>query len=215
MGTDFSLLPICTCHPFRMIYDVYLPARDDRQISKSLGEHFPQFLESLTMYLYTIVLLFLAAVGLAQYPLGPNITDLALTYQFDVGLGFFENDPQARAILNGPKKVTVLTVLNIPFNTYVARLQAAPPSDAKDLLINGVLNLTLDSELVRYLILDGVYSSASLFGGLKFLPSFLVDRRTYLLSQPAKVGIFNDKTGFYIRTGENFTSDIVLKVSTD
>lgn len=167
------------------------------------------------MHLHTIALLLLATVGLAQYPLGPNITDLALTYQFDIGEGFFESDPQAKAILNGPKKVTVLAVLNIPFETYVARLLASPPTESNNLLKTEAQNNTLNGELVRYLLLDGVYSSASLFGGLKFLPSFLVDRRTYLLSQPAKVGILNDEKNFYIRTGQNFTSDIVLKVSKD
>ena len=167
---------------------------------------------NLKMHFSFFALLSAAATTFAQGPISTNFTDLGAIYQFDQAAALFTADPEANAILNGPKKVTVLLPANIPLLKYISRLFAISESEAKQQLANGFGNRTRNSELLRYVILDGVYSSSDLFGGAKFLPSFLVDPRTYRLSQPAKVGIVHTASEFYVRTGRNATSPVVIQV---
>lgn len=157
-------------------------------------------------------ILLAASATWAQYPLGKDIKQLGLTFQFDHFIALLRNDPLAAALIDGPSQVTIVVPFNIPIGTFGPRLRAAPPTQANQAAIRDVSDRQRLSNLLRYLILNGSYPSASLPKGWSFPPSSLFDRAQYPLSEPAKVGVFSDQTNFFVRTGDNFTSNVVIKV---
>ena len=142
-----------------------------------------------------------------------NISDLALFYQIDEAISLYNADPRAKSLLNGPTSVTVLATLNIPLNQYFELLIPGPLSPAAKVAELGRTAASSLTDLYRYIILNGTFDSASLNKGINFAPSFLFDPPKYHHSQPAKVGIYIDDLKFYIRTGQNRTYNVVLKVS--
>lgn len=154
----------------------------------------------------------LVASSWAQYPLGPDIKQLGLTFQFDQFIFLLQRDPKTSAILNGPSKVTIIVPFNIPIDTFLPRLEASPDTEANRAAIAAVENPDNLSNLLRYLILKGSHPAASLASGWNFLPSSLQDPAKFPLSKPAEVGVFSDATNFFVRSGNNFTSNVVIKV---
>ncbi|MCJ1266969.1 hypothetical protein MMC22_006854 [Lobaria immixta] len=140
-----------------------------------------------------------------------NISDVALFYQIDAAISLLNADSGAKALLNGITNVTVLATLNIPLYQYFEALIPGPLSPAAKVAELGRPAAPELKDLFRYIILNGTYDSASLKNGFNFVPSFLFDPPKYHLSQPAKVGIYIDDLRFYLRTGQNRTSNVVLK----
>lgn len=142
-----------------------------------------------------------------------NISDVALFYQVDGAISLINGDSRARALLNGPTKVTVLATLNIPLYQYFEPLIPGPLSPAAKVAELGRTAASELTDIFRFAILNGTFDSASLKSGFNFVPSFLFDPPKYHHSQPAKIGIYIDELKFYVRSGQNRTSNIVLKVS--
>ncbi|MCJ1427703.1 hypothetical protein MMC29_005608 [Sticta canariensis] len=161
------------------------------------------------------VFLFMVVAGVRAHPPHclsiSNISDLALFYQIDEAISLYNADPRAKSLLNGPASVTVLATLNIPLNHYFELLIPGPLSPAAKVAELGRTAASSLTDLYRYIILDGTFDSASLNKGFNFIPSFLFDPPKYHHSQPSKVGIYIDDLSFYIRTGQNRTSNVVLK----
>lgn len=159
-----------------------------------------------------IFLASLVASSWAQYPLGPDIKQLGLTFQFDQFISLLQSNPLTSAILTGPSKVTIIVPFNIPIDTFLPRLEAGPSTEASRAAIANVENPNNLSNLLRYLILKGTHPAASLASGWSFLPSSLDDPKMFPLSKPATLGVFSDATNFFIRSGNNFTSNVMIKV---
>lgn len=141
-----------------------------------------------------------------------NISDVASFYQIDAAISLINGDSRAKALLNGPNKVTVLATLNIPLYQYFEALipgLLSPAAKVAELGRTAAAELT---DIFRYLILNGTFDSASLKEGFNFVPSSLFNPPKYHHSQPAKVGIYIDDLNFYVRSGQNRTSKVVLKV---
>lgn len=167
------------------------------------------------MHLFTAFLLVVLATVRAQTPhcsSNSNISDVALFYQIDAGISLLNGNSRAKALLNGPTKVTVLTTLNIPLYQYFEGLIPGPLSPAAKVAELGRTAAAELTDIFRYLILNGTFDSTSFKEGFNFVPSSLFDPPKYHHSQPAKIGIYIDDLNFYVRSGQNRTSKIVLKV---
>ena len=163
------------------------------------------------MLQYLVLALAMAAVGLAQIPTDLPFQRLTEYYPFiSLSAAPIANDTRASENLASPNSTTIFLSLNAAFEQFLAQ----PPSSPAAGQIESVnfANPALTSDLFQYLQLDGLRPSTS-FNGTSFVTTRLNNSTYNHVSGGAKIQVFRNETAFYIKTGINFKSNVVIPVS--
>ena len=155
----------------------------------------------------------MAAVSVAQIPTNLTFHELATQYLpfISTNTEYIFNDTRASQQLANAvdNPVTIFLSLNLPFQQFLA----TPPSSraAGEIEAASVANVALNSDLFQYLQLDGLHRSTS-FKGANFMTTRFNDTKFEHVTGGQKIEVFRDETAFYVGTGINFKSKVVIPV---
>ena len=155
----------------------------------------------------------MAAASVAQIP--TNLTFHELTTQYlpfiSINTEYIFNDTRASQQLANAvdNPVTIFLSLDLAFQQF----EATPPSSpaAGQIEAASVTNVALNSDLFQYLQLDGLHPSTS-FNGTNFMRTRFNDTRFEQVTGGQKIEVFRNESAFYVGTGIDFKSDVVIPV---
>lgn len=167
-----------------------------------------------TMHQYTIIALclILATSTVAQIPHNLSFEELTAYLPFvSINTDYILNDTRASEQLAsaGDNPVTLFLSLNTPFEQYMA--EPPPSAAAARVQTAHITDAALTSDTFQYFQIDGIHPSTS-FNGTSFLTTRFNDTTYENVTGGAKIEVFRNETAFYVGTGINFKSRVIIPV---
>lgn len=152
------------------------------------------------------------AVSHAQIPNDLSFADLAKYLPYaSASTGVILNSPALAAqVAAASNNITIFLTFDIPLQQFIATPPAPGVSPAA-LAIEAAnaKNPTLNTNLFQFLQLQGLYSANAL-NGTNFFPTAFTSGPYNHISGGQKLGVFKNSTNFYIRSGIDFSSNVLI-----
>ncbi|KAK0512155.1 hypothetical protein JMJ35_005283 [Cladonia borealis] len=146
----------------------------------------------------------------SQLPTNASFQDLIAYLPFiNTTASFFLADPRAsNQLATAPSNpVTIFIDLDLPYQQFLET--PLPPGLAGETENASVSNEALQSDLLQYLQIDGVRPSTT-FNGTQFLQTRFNDTTYENVTGGERIEVFRNETNFYIGTGINFKSNVLI-----